>query len=41
MPELNRTREHGEIKLDALSQMKTSRDECLILVSVVLVNIAS
>lgn len=39
--ELNRTREHEEIKLDVLSQMRISRDELLILVSVVLVNIVN
>lgn len=41
MSELNRTREHEEIKLDVLSQMRISRDELLILVSVVLVNIVN
>lgn len=40
VPELNMARKHGEIKFDMVSQMRTSRDEWLILVSVVLVNIA-
>lgn len=39
VPELNRTKEHGEIKPGVVSQRRTSRDQWLILVSVILVNI--
>lgn len=38
VPKLNRTREHGEIKPGVVSQRRITRDQWLILVSVMLVN---